>query len=331
MLTTTAHSAMSPREIESAQEKENAMYRSTVRNFLGGPGLTPADLAMVFLMREDDDTRPRPLPTLTVREVPAAARALVSLGVNSVKIFAGSRTRDAHATQGMSPIGLMARSVSAAKKTAPGVLVMTETCVCSHNDSGECWLADERGDVDLPTTIKVLAAQAVMQADAGADIVGPAAMIPGSVRAVRQALDAAGHKGVGIMPHLIFESSLYEGYRASMGAVPRSGTRVFQIAPGHSEQAVHVAREMVDEGADMILTEPALHTVDTLVHLKDKVPVPLVPFSVSGEYLRLTDRRDDGGRDVRGLLEAYTVLKRAGAGRVITYGALELARELSAS
>ncbi|MFJ3660739.1 hypothetical protein ACIPPM_09735 [Streptomyces sp. NPDC090119] len=307
------------------------MYRSSVRSFIGGPGLTPADLAMVFLMREDDDTRPRPMPTLTVREVPAAVRALASLGVHSVKIFAGSRVRDAHATQGMSPISLMARSISAAKKAAPGVLVMTETCVCSHNDSGECWLADERGDVDLAATIKVLAAQAVMQAAAGADIVGPAAMIPRSVRAVRQALDAAGHKGVGIMPHLIFESSLYEGYRASMGAVPRSGTRAFQIAPGRSEQAVHVAREMVDEGADMILTEPALHTVDTLVHLKDKIPVPLVPFSVSGEYLRLTDQRADGGRDVRGLLEAYTVLKRAGAGRIITYGALELAREISAS
>ncbi|MCN9244508.1 hypothetical protein NGF19_27625 [Streptomyces sp. RY43-2] len=307
------------------------VHRSAVRSFLDGPGLTPTDLAMVFLMREDDDTKPRPMPTLTMREVPGAVQALAALGVKSVKIFAGSRVRDARASQGLSPTGLMARAIGAAKKAAPDVLVMTETCVCSHNDSGECWLADERGEMDLEETTEVLAAQAVMQADVGADIVGPAAMMPGSVRAVREALDAAGHKAVGIMPHLIFESSLYEGYRASMGATPRSGARVFQINPGRPEQAVHVAREMVDEGADMILTEPALHTVDTLVHLKDKIPVPLVPFSVSGEYLRLTDRRDDGGRDVKGLIEAYTVLKRAGATRVITYAALEIARELRAS
>ncbi|MFI9645316.1 hypothetical protein ACIHAA_03325 [Streptomyces sp. NPDC052040] len=306
------------------------IHRTAVRSFLGGPGLTPADLAMVFLMREDDDTKPRPMPTLPLREVSAAVEALASVGVKAVKIFAGSRVRDAQASQGASPTGLMARSIRSAKKTAPGMLVMTETCVCSHNDSGECWLADQRGDMDLKQTIRILAAQAVMQAEAGADIVGPAAMMPGAVRAVREALDGAGHRAVGIMPHLIFESSLYEGYRASMGAVPRSGARVFQIDPGRPQQAVQVARDMVDEGADMILTEPALHTVDTLVHLKDKIPVPVVPFSVSGEYLRLTDRRDDGGRDVRGLIEAYTVLKRAGAARIITYGALDIAREIRA-
>ncbi|RBL87717.1 delta-aminolevulinic acid dehydratase [Streptomyces cavourensis] len=88
---------------------------------------------------------------------------------------------------------------------------------------------------------------------------------------------------------------------------------------------------MVREGADMILTEPALHTVDTLVHLKDRLPVPVVPFSVSGEYLRLTDLKENGERDVSGLVEAYTVLKRAGADRIITYGAVDIARRLKPS
>ncbi|MYU48309.1 delta-aminolevulinic acid dehydratase [Streptomyces sp. SID7803] len=108
--------------------------------------------------------------------------------------------------------------------------------------------------------------------------------------------------------------------------------RAFQISPRQPEAAVHFALEMVREGADMILTEPALHTVDTLVRLKDKVPVPVVPFSVSGEYLRLTDRQPDGGElDLSGLVEAYTVLKRAGADRIITYGAMEIARRLKGS
>ncbi|MFJ2814319.1 hypothetical protein [Streptomyces sp. NPDC087294] len=306
-------------------------HRLAVREFLGGPTLTPADLVMVFLVREDDDDKPRPMPTLTVREIGGTVKALETLGVKSVKIFAGSRLRDARASQGASPTSLMARAIGAAKRAAPDVLVMTETCVCSHNDAGECWLADPRGRMDVEETIEALGVQAVMQAQAGADIVGPAAMIPDSVRWVRQELDSAGHKNVGIMPHLIFESSLYEGYRSSMGATPRSGARAFQINPSQPEQAVHVARQMVEEGADMILTEPALHTVDTLIHLKDKIPVPLIPFSVSGEYLRLTDRRDDGERDMKGLIEAYTVLKRAGATRIITYGALEIARELKGS
>ncbi|MER0445731.1 hypothetical protein ABR738_14370 [Streptomyces sp. Edi4] len=92
--------------------------------------------------------------------MPSAVAALESLGVKSVKIFAGSRIRDARASQGASPTGLMARSIRAAKKAAPGIAVMTETCVCSHNDSGECWLADERGAMDLEETTEVIAAPA---------------------------------------------------------------------------------------------------------------------------------------------------------------------------
>ncbi|WP_168714789.1 hypothetical protein [Streptomyces sp. A0592] len=306
-------------------------HRLAVRNYLGGPALAPADLTMVLLMREDADDSPHPMPTFVVSEIAGIVAALDDVGVRSVKIFAGSRMRDARASQSASPTGLMARSIRAAKKARPDMAVMTETCVCPHNDSGECWLADTQGRMDLSETMEVLADQAVVQAEAGADIVGPAAMIPGSIRAVREALNAGGFADVAIMPHLIFESSLYEGYRATMGAVPRSGTRAFQISPRRPEQAVHAARRMVDEGADMILTEPALHTVDTLLHLKDKVPVPVVPFSVSGEYLRLTDPAPDGGREVKGLMEAYTVLKRSGADRIITYGALDIARVLKAS
>ncbi|MFD0270878.1 hypothetical protein ACFVGY_30585 [Streptomyces sp. NPDC127106] len=303
-------------------------HRPAVRHFLTGPVLTPADLTMVFLMREDDDTADRPMPTFTLADIPPTTSALTDAGVKAVKVFAGSRLRDARASQAASPTGLMARTIRAIKKTRPDTAVMTETCVCSHNDSGECWLADSAGRMDMDATTEVLAAQAVTQADAGADIVGPAAMIPGSIRAVRAALNAAGHQDVAIMPHLIYDSALYEGYRATMGATPRSGRRVFQLDPSRPEQAVNAAADMVSEGADMILTEPALHTVDTLVALKAKLTVPVLPFSVSGEYLRLTDPRPDGGRDVRGLVEAYTALKRSGADGVITYGALTIARQL---
>lgn len=317
--------------MSSTLEDQVPTHRLAVRNFLGGHNLTPADLTMVLLMREDDASPGGPMPTFKVSEVASVVAELADLGVRSVKVFAGSRIRDPRASQAASPTGLMARSIRAVKKTRPSMAVLTETCVCSHNDSGECWLANTLGRADLEETTEVMAAQAVAQAEAGADIAGPAAMIPGSVRAIREALDAAGHTDVALMPHLIFTSSLYEGYRATMGATPRSGARAFQINPRQPEQAIHVALDMVEEGADMLLTEPALHTVDTLVHLKDKVPVPVMPFSVSGEYLRLTDTHPDGERDVRGLIEAHTVLKRAGANRIVTYGALQIARELSSS
>ncbi|QLE71137.1 hypothetical protein FGW37_05530 [Streptomyces rectiverticillatus] len=303
------------------------VHRPAVRNFLAGPALTPADLSLVLLVREDGAQANHPMPTVTLREIPKVLREAASLGIRSVKLFAGSRMRDDQATQAASPHSLMARSIRAAKDEAPAIAVMTEACVCSYISSGECYLAD-RNVVDVKATGEVLAAQAVTQAEAGADIVGPAAMIPGTTRAVRSALDESGHSDVSIMPHLIFDSTLYEGYRVTMRATPASGTRAFQIAPRRADQAVRTGLGMVAEGADMVLLEPALFTVDTLIRLREACPAPLMPFSVSGEYNRLAPAGADGTRDVRPLMEAVTMLKRAGAERIITYGAVEIARAL---
>ncbi|MYU48310.1 hypothetical protein GTV15_19200 [Streptomyces sp. SID7803] len=167
--------------------------RLSVRNYLGGPALTPPGphdgLPNARRRRQGSHLN----ATRTVGEAVEDAQMIQDLGMRSVKVFAGSRLRDGHASQATSPTGLMARTIAAVKKAAPGLAVMTETCVCSHTDSGECWLANERdGGMDLVRTTEVLAAQAVMQAEAGADIVGPAAMIPGSVQAVREAWTVPG-------------------------------------------------------------------------------------------------------------------------------------------
>lgn len=306
-------------------------HRLAIRKHLGGPTMSPADLTMSFLVREDgEEPGKRPMPTFTIAELVEAVRVLDDLGVRSGKFFAGSRLRDDRATQAASPTGLMARAIKAVKKARPDFTIVTENCVCSHNKSGECWLPNAVGDIDAEETKKVIAAQAVTQAEAGADIIGPASMIPGSVKAVREALNAAGHRGALLMPHLIFDSDLYGGYRATMGAAPASGTRAFQLDPYRPEEAVKVAMDMVEEGADAILLEPALFTVDTLVTLKKKLDVPLMPFSVSGEYIRLTERRTDGTLYVRPLAESYTVLKRSGADRIITYAAREIAEYVTA-
>lgn len=304
------------------------VHRPAVRYFLAGPSLAPEDLSMVLLVREDDGQVDRPMPTVTVREIPKAVREIASLGIRSVKIFAGSRVRDDRASQAVSPHSLMVRSINAVKGEEPEVAVMTETCLCAHTSSGECYIADGHR-ADAAATGEALAAQAITQAEAGADIVGPASMIPGTIRAVRSALDESGYSDVAIMPHLIFDSSLYEGYRDTMRAAPASGTRAFQIAPRQADQAVRAGLAMVAEGADMLLLEPALFTVDTMIRLREAgCPTPLVPFSVSGEYTCLAPVGENGSRDIRPLIEALTMLKRSGAERVITYGAVAVARTL---
>lgn len=301
--------------------------RAAVRSFLEGPELTAADLSMVLLVREAGEDADRPMPTVTVAEIPQAVRDLTACGVRSVKVFANSLKRDEQATGAIAPDSLMVRAIHAVKDTEPSIAVMTENCLCGHTDTGECHLT-VGGRIDLGATAELIAAQAIIQAGAGADIVGPAAMTRGTTAAVRQALDEAGHRDVATMPHLIFDSALYEDYRATMRAVPASGARrPFQISPRSPETAVDTGLAFLGEGADMLLLEPGMLSVDILTALKRRTTAPLMPFSVSGEYTRLALLDPfTGQRDFRPLLEVFTMLKRAGAERIITYAALDLAR-----
>jgi porphobilinogen synthase len=198
--------------------------------------------------------------------------------------------------------------------------VWTETCLCSYLSSGECHLT-EGGRPDEAGTVAALARQAVVQAVAGADVVGPAAMVPGAAGACRRALDAAGFGHVGVMPHLIVRSGLYGGYRAAMGITPASEFRRFQLPVGGSTAAaVERGLRMLAEGADALLVEPALLSADILAGLRARTDAPLVAFSVSGECTALPPAI---------LAEEYTALLRAGASRVVSHAALTVADTLS--
>ncbi|MFJ7247954.1 hypothetical protein ACIQWA_25465 [Kitasatospora sp. NPDC098652] len=301
--------------------------RPAVRSFLEGPELTASDLSMVLLVREDGEEADRPMPTVTVAEIPQAVRDLAAVGIRSVKVFANSLERNPQASGAVALDSLMVRAIRAVKDTEPGMAVMTENCLCGHTDTGECHLT-VNGRIDLGATAVLTAAQAVIQAGAGADIVGPAAMTRGTIWTVRQALDEAGHRDVATMPHLILDSALYEGYRTTMRATPASGARrPFQISPRSPASAVDTGLAFLGEGADMLLLEPGMLSVDILARLKRRTQAPLMPFSVSGEYTHLAPFDPAAGRrDFRPLLEVFTMLKRAGAERIITYAALGLAR-----
>jgi porphobilinogen synthase len=262
------------------------------------------------------------MPTVQLKEISAAVKELADLGIHAVKIFASGDARDRTGSRGKACDSLMACAIREATAAHPSLTVITVTCLCSYTDSGECHLMDRTGRPDLPASIEAIAEQAVTQAAAGADVVGPAAMISGSVSRVRQALDDTSHPDVQIMPHLIFDSRLYDAYRETMDATPVSGERrVFQIDPARLETAETTSLGFVDEGADMLLLEPALFCVDILLALKQACRVPIALFSVSGEYLRLRSKGD-----VRLLVELFTMLKRSGADQIITYAATDIAR-----
>ncbi|MCD7438948.1 hypothetical protein K4B79_12010 [Streptomyces lincolnensis] len=303
--------------------------RRAVRNFLEGQALTPADVSMVLLVTEEEADRP--MPTLTVGQIPSVMRQARKLGIRSVKVFAESTERDNAGEFSTVPDALMARAVRAAKEAEPEIAVMTETCLCSYTDTGHCYVTDRNGRPDIDATIDVTSRQAVTHAAAGADIVGPASMVLGTTKGARRALNETGHESVSIMPHVIFWSSLYDGFRLTMGATPKAGVdREFQISPGKPEQFIDTSLQLVGDGADMLLLEPALFSADVLTGLKQRTLAPLFPFSVSGEYTTLSHvDSETGKRDVRRLVELFTMLKRAGAEASITYAALDIARYLN--
>jgi porphobilinogen synthase len=316
---------------ERAAESEVIMwtFRNTqLVNALAeaGTALAPADLVMVLLVR-DQPGAGGALATLDARQLRRRVPVLAGLGIRAVKVFAGASRRDRSGAAGKASGSLMARAIGEIKAADPGMTVITETCLCSYTETGECHLAGRQGKPDVQGTLGALAEQAVAQAAAGADIVGPAAMLPGSVRAVRRALDESRHSGAGIMPHLIFDSRLYDGYRKVMGAVPASGdARPFQARPGQPHGAVDAGLRFVAEGAGMLLLEPAVFCADILVALRAACGVPLAPFSVSGEYARFAPA---DGRDWRLMTELCLMLKRSGASQIITYAAADLAAALS--
>ena len=303
--------------------------RPAVRNFLEPQTLTPADLSMVLLVTMEPADRP--MPTVTVAEIPAVMREASRLGLRSVKLFAESAERDDTGTISLEPDALMSRAIHACKDAEPSIAVMTETCLCSHTADGVCYLTHRSRRPDVAATVHVTALQAVAHAEAGADIVGPASMLLGTTGGARRALDETGHEGVSVMPHVIFWSSLYDGFRLTMGATPKAGVnREFQINPGRADQFVDTALRMEADGADMILPEPAQFTADVLATLRTQTRAPLFPFSVSGEYKAFTHvDSETGRRDVRLLIELFTMLKPAGASASVTYAALDIARQLS--
>ncbi|WP_160051091.1 hypothetical protein [Nocardiopsis sp. FR26] len=303
--------------------------RAAVRRLLHRDPLTAADLVMPMLVRQQPTASP--LPTFSLHEVGPAAAALAQLGVGAVKLFAGGATRNPAGGDAASPFAPMIHAIEEVKGSAPDMAVITENCLCSYT-GGLCVLTNE-GHYDHAATLDTLAAQAVHQARAGADVIGPASMVDGHTGRVRAALDADGHHDVALMPHLIFTSTMYGTYRETMRATPRGNRAAFQVHVSRPEQALGVARRMVAEGADMLLLEPAIHTVDLLGALGRVLPeVPLVPFSVSGEWAEITY---SGQRPVNeyvpALLERLRMYKRSGAAAVITYSAQAAAQHMRAA
>lgn len=301
--------------------------RARVRALLHHEALTPARLVAPILVQPDAR------PTSDYGHIPTAValsrlgefmRDLRLLGVQACKLFVYVENKTDSAEEALRPSNLMVAAIQAVRESVEDMVISTEVCGCAWTSTGECAILTHDGRTDCDRTCALMAAMAVLHAEAGADIIGPAAMIDGSVGAIRTLLDQHGYLDVGLTPSVIFHSNLFGPYKSAMDTDPgRGNRRGFQIDPEHQGQALHQAARWISEGADGLLVQPALTSVDVLVKLRERTTVPITAFSVSREQQLLADASDAE------LCEYARMLLRGGADLVMTYDATRLAAALA--
>ena len=254
-----------------------------------------------------------------------------SLGVGAAILFGIPEHKDEMASGGYAEDGIVQRAVRAIKGKCKKIVVVTDVCNCEYTSHGHCGKV-VGNDVDNDITLEWLSAAAVSHARAGADIVAPSDMMDGRVAAIRQHLDTEGFKNTPIWSYAAkFASVFYGPFREAAESTPRFGDRrSYQMDPANSREALHEMQLDFDEGADMLMVKPAMPYLDLIRMGRERFPIPMGAYQVSGEYSMICAAAERGWLDRdRAMMESLTSIRRAGADVIITYFAKEAARKLN--
>jgi porphobilinogen synthase len=245
-----------------------------------------------------------------------------------VLVFGLPKRKDTVGSEAYAENGIVQQAVREIKKQAAGLVVATDVCLCQYTDHGHCGLL-QGGEILNDESLKLLARTAVSHAKAGADIVGPSAMMDGQVRAIRNALDEQGYNNTAIMAYSAkFASSFYGPFREAAESAPVWGDRrTYQMDPPNRREAMREIATDINEGADIVMVKPALSYLDLIREARNRFDTPLAAYNVSGEYSMIKAAGQKGWLDEeRVAREVLTAIKRAGADIIITYFAKEAKR-----
>jgi porphobilinogen synthase len=323
-------------------ERPRRLRRTEVlRRMVRETTLEPSDLVLPLFVLPGKGVR-KPVSSmpgvfqLSVDELVKEAKLAHKHAVPGVILFGLPERKDALGSGGWDAHGPVAQAVRALKDAVPELCVITDVCMCEYTDHGHCGkLVQQRGQtvVDNDATLELLAREALCHAEAGADIVAPSDMMDGRVGAIRRALDQAGHSEVALLSYAAkYASGFYGPFREAADSAPQEGDRRgYQMDPANAREALREVRLDIAEGADMIMVKPALSYLDVIARVRDEVDVPVWAYNVSGEYAMVKAAAQNGWIDEqRVMLEVLLSIKRAGAGVILTYHAIEAARALGA-
>jgi porphobilinogen synthase len=257
---------------------------------------------------------------------------VVELGIKAVLFFGIPASKDPLGSEAYDPQGIVQEAVRVTKQARPELTVITDVCLCEYTSHGHCGVVVD-DEVDNDRTLELLARTAVCQAEAGADIVAPSAMMDGQVAAIRDALDQAGHEDIPIMAYAAkYASAFYGPFRVAAESAPQFGDRLgYQMDPSSIRQALREIEQDIEEGADIVMVKPALSYLDVIAACKQSFNYPVAAYNVSGEYSMVKAAAEKEWIDGRRItLELLTSMKRAGADMIISYHAKEVARWLYA-
>ena len=267
---------------------------------------------------------------LSIDETTQEVAAAYDAGVRSIILFGLPESKDKLASGAYAEDGIVQRAIRAIRQSSPEVLIMADTCLCEYTSHGHCGVV--RGhEVLNDESLELLARTAVSQAAAGADLVGPSAMMDGQVGVIRDALDEAGFENVAIMSYAVkYASGLYGPFREAAQSAPEFGDRrAYQMDPPNAREAMREAEMDAAEGADILMVKPATIYLDVLRMVRERFDLPTAAYHVSGEYALIKAAAQKGWIDEqRVMLETLTSIKRAGADIILTYYAREAIRAL---
>jgi len=308
------------------------------RRLVAESSLSASDLIWPLFLVEGENKRAA-IPSmpgverLSVDSAVAAAEEAASLGIPVIALF--PNTEDAKKTddgrEAENPRNLVCRAVRAIKKAVPEIGIMCDVALDPYTSHGHDGILID-GYVANDETVEILVRQALVQAEAGCDILAPSDMMDGRIGAIRSALEAKGHRDVVLLAYAAkYASAFYGPFRDAVGSAKalKGDKRTYQMDPGNSDEALREVALDIAEGADMVMVKPGLPYLDVLRRVKDTFAMPTIVYQVSGEYSMLMAAIERGWLDAeRAIPESLTAFKRAGADGIITYFARDVARRL---
>lgn len=253
-------------------------------------------------------------------------KELRNLGIRAVILFGIPEHKDSEGSESFNEHGVIQEAVRKIKSIDRDMIVICDLCLCEYTDHGHCGIIVD-GYVDNDETLKRLEKAAVSQARAGADIIAPSDMMDGRVKRIRKALDKEGFVNVSILSYSAkYASNFYGPFRAAAASAPKFGDRkTYQMDYRNIREAKKEILQDIKEGADMIMVKPAMSYLDVMRMARDISDIPLIAYSVSGEYQMLKRAVKEGFVNEDIIMEVHLSMKRAGAYAIITYFAKELA------